>query len=85
MACFSVGCDFGAKPSSEEAEQSVSTDRGLSGEIAGSDESESLRFKEPDFDREKTLQAADILLRSGKTQQGIAELQRGYGTRLAEM
>lgn len=76
MACFSVGCDFGAKPSSEEAEQSVSTDRGLSGEIAGSDESESLRFKEPDFDREKTLQAADILLRSGKTQQGIAELQR---------
>lgn len=76
LVCFSVGCDSGGKPSSEEDEQSVSTDGSISGEVSDRGESESEKVKDSDFDREKTLQAADSLLKAGQTQQGIAELQR---------
>ena len=76
IACFSTGCDPEPKSNSDADGRSVSTPRGISGEVPGRDESDPEKVKEPEFVREKALQAADRLLRAGQTQQGIAELQR---------
>ena len=76
IACFSTGCDSEPKSSSDADGRSVSTRGGISGEVPGRDESDPEKVEEPEFDREKALQAADRLLRAGQTQQGIAELQR---------
>ena len=76
IACFSTGCDSEPKSSSDADGRSVSTPGGISGEVPGRDESDPEKVEEPEFDREKALQAADRLLRAGQTQQGIAELQR---------
>ncbi len=76
IACFSNGCDSGLKSNSDADGQSVSTQGGISGAVSGRDESDPEKVEEPEFDREKALQAADRLLRADQTQQGIAELQR---------
>ncbi|MCP4941752.1 MAG: tetratricopeptide repeat protein [Planctomycetaceae bacterium] len=76
IACISTGCDSEPKSSSDADGRSVSTPGGISGEVPGRDESDPEKVEEPEFDREKALQAADRLLRAGQTQQGIAELQR---------
>ncbi len=76
IACFSNGCDSEPKSNSDAEGRSVSTQGGISGAVSGRDESDPEKVEEPEFDREKALQAADRLLRAGQTQQGIAELQR---------
>jgi len=76
IACFSTGCDPESKSNPDADGQSVSTQRGISGVVSGRDATDPEKADEPEFDREKTLQTADGLLRAGQTQQGIAELQR---------
>jgi len=76
IACLFTGCDSEPKSNSAADGQSVSTQGGITGEVSGRDESDPGKVKEPEFDRETALQAADRLLRAGQTQQGITELQR---------
>ncbi len=76
IACLNIGCDSGSRSGSGTDEPSVSAEGGVSEEALDRDAGVPEDFQEPEFDRERTLQSADRLMRAEQTQQAIAELQR---------
>ena len=75
IACCSIGCQA-SSDGDPESNRSVSSKAGDSLDLSERGASDPGKVQEPEFDREKTLQAADRLLRADQVQQAIAQLQR---------